>query len=178
MVKTAIKIIRGGCGINFTENGRVRHALKTPEDGPFMCEIEQAKRLVSLGVAEYVITTDDTEPVVQQDNGGVINDPDGDPDNTLPDPGDAGDNGEPKGDEKIVGHLDAAQLEGMDYNDLKKLAAELGVKPAGKKKEDFIAALAAVEVETDTDGVVDDPADDLDGDPDNELPDLGAADPE
>lgn len=171
MVKTAIKVIRGGCGINFTENGRVRHALKTPEDGPFMCEIEQAKRLVNLGVAEYVITTDEKEPVTQHD-------PNSFPDNPPPDQGTAGDNDETQGDESIAGHLDAEQLEGMDYNDLKKLAAELGVTPAGKKKEDYIKALAAVEVETDPDGVVNDPDGDADGDPDNELPDLGAADPE
>lgn len=175
MVKTVIKVIRGGCGINFTENGRVRHALKTPEDGPFECDIDQAKRLVDLGVAELVSPWTIPEENADQTN---ANQDDGDPDNTLTNPGDAGDNGEPEGDEKIVGHLDAAQLEGMDYNDLKKLAADLGVKPAGKKKEDYIKALAAVEVETDPDGVVDDPDGDTDGDPDNELPDLGAADPE
>jgi len=55
MVMTVIKVTVGGCGIKYTDsNGMERHELKKPEDGPFECEIEQAKRLVDLGVAEYV----------------------------------------------------------------------------------------------------------------------------
>lgn len=173
MVKTAIKIIRGGCGINFTENGRVRHALKTPEDGPFECDIEQAKRLVALGVAEFVSPWTIPEENADQTN---TNQDDKDT-NKITDPGTDGNNDEPQGDgdEKIVGHLDAEQLEAMTNKQLEELAGELGVDVKGcKKKADFVAAILAVEVETDTDGIVDD----LDGDPDNELPDLGAADPE
>lgn len=71
--------------------------------------------------------------------------------------------------EKLKGHLDAADLETWDFNELKKLAADMGVKPEGKKKADYIAAIVAVEVEVDPD-VVDDP--------DNELPDLSVALPE
>ncbi len=49
MVK--IKVIVGGCGIEYTDNhGNTRHALKTPEDGPFDCREDVAERLVSLGV--------------------------------------------------------------------------------------------------------------------------------
>ncbi len=52
MVK--IKVIFGGCGIEYIDNhGNTRHALKTPEDGPFDCQEDVAERLVSLGVAEY-----------------------------------------------------------------------------------------------------------------------------
>lgn len=133
MVYTTIKIKAGGCGVNYTDgNGVKRYALKTPADGAFECEIEQAKRLVDLGVAEYVSL-------------GAI---------------------EAKDDGKTAAHLDAAQLENMDFNDLKKLAKDMGVTPAGKKKADYIAALVAVEVE---------PGEELEGD---ELPDLDVADPE
>lgn len=54
MVSTVIKVKYGGCGIKYKDgNGVERHTLKTPEDGPFLCEIKQAKRLVELGVAEF-----------------------------------------------------------------------------------------------------------------------------
>ena len=136
MVKTLIKIKYGGCGIKYTDgNGMERHALKTPEDGVFECEIEQAKRLVSLGVAEYA-AEHKTEA--------------------------------PEGD-KLAGHLDAEQLEAMNFNDLKKLAKDMGVNPADKTKAGYIAALVAVEVEADAEDAVEDPDD---------LPDLDAADPE
>lgn len=139
MVKTIIKVTNGGCGIKYTDDkGVERHALKTPEDGPFECEIEQAKRLVNLKVAEFV-------PGV----GVPINE-------------------EKAQDGELVGHLDAAQLEAMDYNKLKKLAADMGVEPTGKKKADYIAAIVAAEVELG----------DEDEDDGDELPDLDAADPE
>ena len=49
-----IKVIFGGCVIEYIDNhGTTRHALKTPEDGPFDCQEDVAERLVSLGVAEY-----------------------------------------------------------------------------------------------------------------------------
>jgi len=72
--------------------------------------------------------------------------------------------------EEITGHLDASDLETWDFNEIKKLAADLGVKPAGKKKADYIAAIVAEEVELDT------LADDFEDD--DELPDLGVIDPE
>ena len=68
--------------------------------------------------------------------------------------------------EKKVGTLDKEQLEAMDYNQLKKLAASLGVKPKGNKKADLVAAIAAAEVEVEE-------VDDLD-----DLPDLSTAEPE
>lgn len=50
MVK--IRVTCGGCGIEYTdEHGNARHALKTAEDGPFLCDAKQAERLVGLGVA-------------------------------------------------------------------------------------------------------------------------------
>ena len=159
MVNTVIKIKRGGCGIKYMDaNGNARHALKTPESGPFECDVEQAKRLVEKGVAELVSPWilpegDATAEDKQQE------DPDSQPNKQQEEPG------EP---EKLVGHLDAAELEKMDYNTLKKLAADMGVRPNGTKKADYLAALAAAEVELDEADMVD---------PD-ELPDLSAADPE
>ena len=116
-----------------------RHALKTPENGDFECSDEQADRLVRLGVAVYV------EDVKQQDDTDTKQD--GETESTM------------------KTHLDAEELESWDYNELKKLAAEMGVEPAGKKKADYIAAIVAEEVEVSVD--------------DDELPpDLNVADPE
>ena len=148
-----IRVTRGGCGISYEdEHGTKRHALKTPEDGPFMCDEAQAERLVRLGVAAYVTGRALEAP---QDP-----DADTDPDNQEP--------------EKTTGHLDAAELEGWEYNQLKKLAADMGVKPEGKKKADYIAAIVAAEVTAGDDEA----ENDGEGTGDDELPDLGAADPE
>lgn len=140
-----IKVKRGGCGIEYTDaNGLKRHALKTPEHGAFECDDAQAAHLVGLGVAEYVgavITSTPAEPM-------------------------SGEAAETSG--KLTGHLDAADLELMDYNDLKRLAADIGVKPEGQKKADYIAAIAAAEVEVDQEAIVDE----------DDMPDLSAADPE
>lgn len=135
-----IRITRGGCGICYTDsNGVNRHALKTPENGAFECSDEQADRLVRLGVAVYV------EDVKQQDDTDTKQD--GETESTM------------------KAHLDAEELENWDYNELKKLAAEMGVEPSGKKKADYIAAIVAEEVEVSVD--------------DDELPpDLNVADPE
>lgn len=71
---------------------------------------------------------------------------------------------------KTTGHLDAAELESWEYNQLKKLAADMGVTPKGKKKADLIAAITAVEVTPDNEVEPDDE--------DDNPPELGAADPE
>ena len=121
-----IRVTRGGCGICYTDsNGVKRHALKTPENGDFECSDEQADRLVRLGVAVYV------EDVKQQDDTDTKQD--GETESTM------------------KTHLDAEELESWDYNELKKLAAEMGVEPAGKKKADYIAAIVAEEVEVSVD---------------------------
>lgn len=132
-----IRITRGGCGICYTDaNGVKRHALKTPESGAFECSDEQADRLVRLGVAIYAGTAG--KPAQQAD-------------------------AEPE--QTVKGHLDAKELEGWSYNELKKLAAEMGVEVKGNKKADYIAAIAAEEVEASAE--------------DDELPpDLDVADPE
>lgn len=124
MVCTVIKVKFGGVGIEYQDgNGVKRHALKTPEDGPFECEIEQAKRLVALGVAEYASPmTIPAESAAQVD------------DDTQAEP--------------VTGHLDAEQLEGMTNKELKALAEEMGVDVSKcTKKADYIAAIVAAEVE-------------------------------
>jgi hypothetical protein len=152
-----IRITRGGCGISYKdEHGTKRHALKTPEDGPFMCDNAQADRLVHLGVAAYL--TEKTQEVQQE----VQQDPD-----TNPDP----DNKEPN---NTTGHLDAAELEGWDYNQLKKLAADMGLTPKSQKKIDLIAAITEAEV---TPGNDTDPVEG-DGSEDDDPPEIGVADPE
>lgn len=149
-----IRVIQGGCGISYKdEHGTARHTLKTPEHGAFECDDAQAARLVRLGVAAYVTeqqaTTESSEdPAADSER----------PEQTT--------GSEP---EKATGHLDREQLESMDYNELKKLAADMGVKATGKKKADLIDAIAAVEVEL---------SDEVDPDNEDDLPDLNAADPE
>lgn len=135
-----IKVTRGTCGIKYTDaKGNTTYNSKTAADGVFEIDEAQAERLVSLGVAEYA--TGETvakaaENAEETDEG-----------------------------KKLTGHLDADQLGAMDYNELKKLAAEMGVTPKGKKKDDYIEAICAAEVEA---GEEDE----------DELPDLNAADPE
>lgn len=147
MVK--IRVTCGGCGIEYTdEHGNARHALKTADDGPFLCDAKQAERLVGLGVAAYVTTKEPDKNDGDQDPGAS---PDGQ-----------------------TGHLSAEDLEKMDFNDLRKLAADMGLKPEGKKKADYIAAIAAAEVTAGDD----DTEDGDEGTGDDELPDPGVADPE
>lgn len=149
-----IKVIQGGCGISYKdEHGTARHTLKTPEHGAFECDDAQAARLVRLGVAAYV-----TE---QQ----ATTEPSEDPAANSKEPGQTPGSES----EKLTGHLDAAELESWEYNELKKLAADMGVTPKGKKKADLIDAIVAVEVEL---------GDEVDPDNEDDLPDLNAADPE
>lgn len=149
-----IKVKFGGCGIKYTDaHGNARHALKTPEHGPFECDDAQAARLVSMGVADYVNDLgwkQVADPMPQSDE-------------------QQGDTGEPSQEtEKATGHLDPAQLETMTNAELKALAEDMGVDVSScRKKADYIAAIVAVEVEIGDED-----------DPDNDLPDLSAADPE
>lgn len=152
-----IKVKYGGCGIKYKDgNGVDRHALKTPENGPFECDDAQAARLVGLGVAEYVAAKPAPQPEQQQEEPAAQ-----EPVEPAQEP------------EKVMGDLSAEDLESWNFNELKKLAADMGVVPTGKKKSDYIAAIVAVEVEL---GPEVDP-DEVD-DPDNDLPVLSAADPE
>lgn len=144
-----IRVIQGGCGITYKDdNGVARHALKTAENGSFECDAAQADRLVRLGVAVYVTTPNKQADPPEN----VSRETDQEMDRQTED----------REDNKTTGHLSAAELESWDYNELKKLAAEMGVEPNGKKKADYIAAIVSVEVDLD----------------DDMQPNLGAADPE
>lgn len=148
-----IRVILGGCGIAYKDAaGNMRHVLKTPQDGPFECEDKHAASLVKMGRAAYV----------QQ--------PQQEPEQPEP----SANSGESSGDSgKLVGHLEPAELELMTVENLKKLAADIGLDISQcKKKADFVAAIAAVEVEVDAEGIEEDPDDE------DALPDLSAADPE
>lgn len=152
-----IKVKYGGCGIRYKDgNGVERHALKTPENGPFECDDAQAARLVGLGMAEYVgcVKSEAADPAPQPEAQQV--EPVQEPEEHSREP------------ENGADFYTAEALEKWDYNDLKALAADLGAVPTGsKKKGDYIAAIVAAQAEPD----------DVD-DPDNDLPDLTAADPE
>lgn len=144
-----------GCGITYRDAaGTERHALKTPEDGSFECDDAQAARLVNLRVAEYVqpVEVESVEDCEEKDE-------------AAPDPQAYGS----QKPEKKMGHLSAEDLETWEYSELKKLATNMGIVPNGKKKADYIAALAGVEVEL---GHEVDP-EDLD-----DLPNLSTAEPE
>ena len=141
-----IEIILGGCGITYTDaNGNKRHVLKTPEHGPFECDDTQAAYFVGKGVAKYARQS---QPEEQAECGA-----------------------EPSGDSgKLTGHLEPADLELMTVEQLKNLAADMGVDVSGcKKKADYVAALAAVEVEVEDEAILDNSDD---------LPEMSAVDPE
>ena len=154
-----IKVICGGCGVQYTDaNGNARHALKTPESGPFECDDAQAARLVNLGVAAVYV-----DGIGWQNVAAPAPQPDTQREEA---PEEAQKTEETQEPETKTGHLDAADLEKWDYNDLKALAADMGVNPVGKKKADYIAAIVAAQVEIDDEE-----------DPDD-LPELSVADPE
>ena len=128
-----VKIISGtyGCKIK----GRIVPKDLTSE--PFELEDAEAKRLVSLGVAEII-----TEGVATGGNGEETNPPSVNPSND-----ENGSNGENEGENEIVGHLDAEQLREMTNKELKALAEDMGIDTSKMKvKDDYIQAIVAVEV--------------------------------
>lgn len=131
-----IKVTRGGCGVKYTDaHGNARHALKTPESGPFECDDTQASRLVSMGVAEYVNTDAKSAKHTQE------------PVESAQKP------------KKDTNRYTAEELEKWGYNNLKALAADLDAVPtSGKKRGDYIAAIVAAQADADA---VDDTDDEL-----------------
>ena len=137
-----VKIISGtyGCKIK----GRIVPKDRMSE--PFSLDDAEAKRLVSLGVAEII-----TEGVATGGNGEETNPPSVNPSND-----ENGSNGENEGGNDIVGHLDAEQLREMTNKELKALADDMGIDTSKMKvKDDYIQAIVAVEVSA--------PADDENG---------------
>lgn len=147
-----IKAILGGLGVKFTDAaGNSRFMLKTPADKPFECEDTLAAHFVELGVAEYA------EPEHVYAEAIII------PDN-------AQEVAEAKKAGATIGHIDPKELESMTIEQLKNLADDMSIDVAGcKKKADYVAAIAAIEVVVPEDAIVDG---------EDDLPDLSAADPE
>lgn len=128
-----VKIKSGAYGLNTGD----RVITKDRMSEPFELEDAEAKRLVSLGVAEII-----TEGVATGGNGEETNPPSVNPSND-----ENGSNGENEGDNDIVGHLDAEQLEEMTIKELKALAEDMGIDTGKfKVKADYIQAIVAVEV--------------------------------
>lgn len=148
-----IRVIRGGCGVTITNaNGTAIHTLKTPADEPFECDDALAARFVEQGVAVYCDCEENaTQPNVEGETAEEKECEE------LPED-------KKEGEEPSTARLDADELAKWDYNDLKKLAADMGVTPEGKKKADYITAIVAADLEID--------------DEDEDLPELGVADPE
>ena len=128
-----VKIKSGAYGLNTGD----RVITKDRMSEPFELEDAEAKRLVSLGVAEII-----TEGVATGGNGEETNPPSVNPSND-----ENGSNGENEGGNDIDGHLDAEQLEEMTIKELKALAEDMGIDTGKfKVKAEYIQAIVAVEV--------------------------------
>ena len=144
---TIVKIISGTYG-HRPENSPYVIPV-TPRDPAISVDDDEAKRLVKIGVAAYV----DAEAPLEDVATAVPGDSDGQTIGNSPDNGE-GENGDSDPGE-IAGTLDPEDLKGWKMEDLKKLAADLGIDTTGiKKKDDLIAAIAAVEVSIPDEAVV------------------------
>lgn len=133
-----VKIKSGAYGLNTGD----RVITKDRMSEPFSLDDAEAKRLVSLGVAEII-----TEDVATGGNGEETNPP-----SVNPSDDENGSNSENEGDNDIVGHLDAEQLKEMTIKELKALAEDMGIDTAKfKVKDDYIQAIIAVEVSAPSD---------------------------
>ena len=160
-----IKIINGTYG--FRPQPYVVE-LKTADDQPFEVSDEEADRLIGLGVAALAFCDDSESLQVAMD--GMVGqledqpvppeDPDEDPeDQDTDEPEDEADEtNEPA---PAAEKMDPEELKQLTNPELGELAKELGIEVKGRPtKADLIDAIMAAAAE------------------DDELPDLGAADPE
>jgi len=136
---TTIKIISGVYGHRPEKSPYVIPV--TVNDPPISVEDDEAVRLVELGVAAYVdqetgaAAAETVIPVVLDNQTTSNTTGNGKDESGDSDPGD------------IVGNLDAEALKEWKMDDLKKLAADMGVDNTGiKKKDALIAAITAVDV--------------------------------
>lgn len=120
-----VRIVRGLYGS--------RKGLKSPESGAFELNDTEAERIISLGIAEAVSDSEaDDELTV---------------DETIED--EKPSSSETPKDEVMQGHFTEEDLKVMQYNDLRKLAKDLGVDTTGKQS-DIIARILAVDVAINT----------------------------
>lgn len=141
-----VKIISGTYGHTIKkkigDKTTTRIVPKNRMSEPFELEDAEAKRLVSLGVAEII-----TEGVATGEKGKEANPPNVNPSNDK-----NGKNGENEGDMEIGGHLDEEQFRKMTNKDLKALAEDMGIDTSKMKvKDDYIRAIVAVEVSAPSD---------------------------
>jgi hypothetical protein len=143
---TLVKIISGVYGYRPEKSPYV--VPVSAGDPAISVEDDEAMRLVNLGVAAYVdagaVAT--AVPVVF-DSDAIDNSPERED----------GENGDPAPGE-ITATLDPEDLKSWKMDDLKKLAADMGIDVTGiKKKDDLIQAICAEEVSIPNDGIVDGP---------------------
>ena len=131
---------------------------KTPDDPPFEVSDEEAERLVGLGVA--VVAFGEDSPSLQEAMDDVVKELDDQPVQPEDDEEPAED-GEEADEEELGDMPSRAELEEMTVTQLNVMAKSLGVRiPARAKKAVIVNIILEAAAEED------------------ELPDLGAADPE
>jgi hypothetical protein len=136
---TLIKIINGVYGYRPEKSPYVIPVSSS--DPAISVDDAEAEHLVNIGVAAYVGRENDAEAVATA----LSCDSDSCPIDHSPDDGD-GENGDPAPGE-ITATLDPEDLKNWKMDDLRKLAADMGIDATGiKKKDDLVAAIAAVEV--------------------------------
>lgn len=149
---TLVKIISGVYGYRPEKSPYVIPVQRG--DPAISVEDDEAKRLVEIGVAAYV----DKETPVEAVATGLSCDSDSCPIDNSPD-SEGGENGDSDPGE-ITGNLDPDALKDWKMDDLKKLAADMGIETTGiKKKDDLIAAIVAVEVTVPAEALVLEPED-------------------
>ena len=131
-------------------SGTVRTSLglKTSKDKPFTLPPEEEKRFIDRNVAARVYLEAPLEEVATPPvapDGEVV-----DVNSSEEKPGAEG--------EETAANLDADQMKKMKLDDLKKLAEDMGIDTTGLRlKDDYIAAIAAVDVVLEPDLTVEDP---------------------
>lgn len=149
---TLIKIISGVYGYRPEKSPYVIPVSN--RDPAISVDDDEAARLVEIGVAAYVGQESGAGAVAT----GLSCDSDSCPIDPNPGSGD-GENGDSDPGE-ITGNLDPDALKDWKMDDLKKLAADMGIETTGiKKKDDLIAAIVAVEVTVPAEALVLEPED-------------------
>lgn len=139
-----VKIINGIYG--YRPAGRSVVIPTTPKDPPIGVDEAEAERLVELGVARYVnerpaiaVAADVATPLTAEETDNSVDNMDADAD------GESG-SSEPEADDAS----DAEDLSKWKYEDLKKLASDLGLDTGKlRKKEALIQAILEVENQAD-----------------------------
>lgn len=135
-----VKIISGTYGHNTGK--RIEPKDCTCE--PFSLTDDEAKRLVSLGVAKIVFNEVATVKNDVISSGQSVN----------PSDDENGNNGEFEGENDMSGHIDATSLEEMTIKDLKRLAGDMGIDTSKmKRKAEYIEAIANVELPISSDDI-------------------------